>query len=351
MKPIRPVTISAIRSARSRIAGTAMRSPLLRLDSGDAPTELWLKLECLQPIGSFKVRGAANAIALADSALLEEGVYTGSAGNMAQGVALAAQRLGVPCRVVVPDTAPQAKLEAIARLGATAVPLPRDEWWSVLCDHGHPREDGYFVHPVSNPAVIAGNGTIGMEIVEELPNVRAVVVSYGGGGLSCGIAAALRSLAPGVPVFAAEVETGAPFAASLQAGTPVEGAAPAVLRRRDRVDRRSGGDVAARTLPPRRIGGGGDRGGLRSDPGAGPARAHRRRGCGGGGGGGGAAGSARDRGRSGRGGRLRREHRPAGLPHHHGGAGSLTPRGQTPRHSSGDAFALDPARAHSQMSR
>lgn len=222
MRPIRPVTISAIRSARSRIAGTAMRSPLLRLDFGEAPTELWLKLECLQPIGSFKVRGAANAMAVADSALLEEGVYTGSAGNMAQGVALAAQRLGVPCRVVVPDTAPRAKLEAIARLGATAVPLPRDEWWSVLRDHGHPREDGYFVHPVSNPAVIAGNGTIGMEIVEELPNVRAVVVSYGGGGLSCGIAAALRSLAPGVPVFAAEVETGAPFAAALQAGAPVE---------------------------------------------------------------------------------------------------------------------------------
>lgn len=222
MKPIRPVTISAIRAARSRIAGTAMRSPLLRLDAGDAPTELWLKLECLQPIGSLKVRGAANAMAVADAALLEEGVYTGSAGNMAQGVALAAQRMGVPCRVVVPDTAPRAKLEAIARLGATAVPLPRDEWWSVLCDHGHPREDGYFVHPVSNPAVIAGNGTIGVEIVEELPDVKAVVVSYGGGGLSCGIAAALRALAPEVPVFAAEVETGAPFAASLEAGAPVE---------------------------------------------------------------------------------------------------------------------------------
>lgn len=222
MKPIRPVTISAIRAARSRIAGAAMRSPLLRLDAGDAPTELWIKLECLQQIGSFKVRGAANAMALADAELLEEGVYTGSAGNMAQGVALAAQRLGVPCRVVVPDTAPRAKLDAIARLGATAVPLPREEWWGVLRDHGHPSEGGYFVHPVSNPAVIAGNGTIGMEIVEELPGVRAVVVPYGGGGLSCGIAAALRALAPGVPVFAAEVDTGAPFAASLRAGVPVE---------------------------------------------------------------------------------------------------------------------------------
>ena len=181
-----------------------------------------MKLECLQPIGSFKIRGAANAMALADSELLARGVYTGSAGNMAQGVAFAARRLGVPCRVVVPETAPRTKLDAIARLGATAAPLPFDEWWGVLRDHGHPAEKGHFVHPVSDPAVIAGNGTIGIEIVEELPDVSAVVVPYGGGGLSCGIAAALRDLAPGVPVFAAEVDTAAPFAASLRAGHPVD---------------------------------------------------------------------------------------------------------------------------------
>jgi len=222
MKPVRPVALGDIRAARSRIEGSAIRSPLIRVDLPEAPVELWVKLECLQPIGSFKVRGAANAMALVDDALLARGVYTGSAGNMAQGVAFAARRLGVPCRVVVPDTAPRAKLDAIARLGATAAPLPFDEWWSVLRDHGHPGEQGYFVHPVSDPAVIAGNGTIGLEIVEELPRVRAVVVPYGGGGLSCGIAAALRELAPGVPVFAAEVETAAPFAASLRAGRPVE---------------------------------------------------------------------------------------------------------------------------------
>ena len=225
------VPLSAIRAARSRIAGTAIRSPLIRLDDDAAPTEVWLKLECLQPIGSFKVRGAVNAMALAGSALLASGVYTGSAGNMAQGVALAARRLGVPCRVVVPDTAPRAKLDAIARLGATAVPLPFDEWWGVLRDHGHPAEDGYFVHPVSDPAVIAGNGTIGLEIAEELPDVGAVVVPYGGGGLSCGISSALRSVTPGVPVFAAEVETAAPFAAALGAGRPVE-----VRHRRSFVD-------------------------------------------------------------------------------------------------------------------
>ena len=221
MKPVGPIAQDAIRAAHSRIAGTAIRSPLLPLDVPGAPTEVWVKLECLQPIGSFKVRGATNALALADPAVIARGVYTGSAGNMAQGLALAARRLGVPCRVVVPETAPRNKLDAIARLGATAVPLPFDEWWSVLRDHGHPDEDGHFVHPVSDSAVIAGNGTVGMEIVEELPGVRAIVVPYGGGGLSCGIAASVAAARPGVPVFASEIETAAPFAAALGAGRPV----------------------------------------------------------------------------------------------------------------------------------
>ncbi len=221
-EPVGPISLGAIQAARARIADAAIRSPLIPLDVPGLATEVWVKLECLQPIGSFKIRGAANAMALADSELLARGVYTGSAGNMAQGVAFAARRLGVPCRVVVPETAPRTKLDAIARLGATAAPLPFDEWWGVLRDHGHPDEKGHFVHPVSDPAVIAGNGTIGIEIVEELPDVSAVVVPYGGGGLSCGIAAALRDLAPGVPVFAAEVDTAAPFAASLRAGRPVD---------------------------------------------------------------------------------------------------------------------------------
>ncbi len=219
MKPVGPIGVDAIRSARSRISGSAIRSPLLPLNVPGVPVELWVKLECLQPIGSFKVRGATNALALADPARIRRGVYTGSAGNMAQGLALAARRAGVPCRVVVPETAPRNKLEAIARLGATAVPLPFDEWWEVLRDHGHPDEDGRFVHPVSDPAVIAGNGTVGLEIVEELPDVRAIVAPYGGGGLSCGIAAAVGA---GVPVFAAEIETAAPFAAALAGGGPVE---------------------------------------------------------------------------------------------------------------------------------
>ena len=222
MKPVGPIDLADIRAASERIAGAAIRTPLVRLEAADAPAEVWLKLECLQPIGSFKIRGAANAMALADPALLVRGVYTGSAGNMAQGVAFEARRRGIPCRVIVPDTAPAAKLDAIARLGGTSVPVPFAEWWSVLRDHGHPREEGFFVHPVSHPAVIAGNGTIGLEIVEELPDVRAVVVPFGGGGLSCGIATAVRALKPGVLVFAAEVETAAPLAASLLAGRPVQ---------------------------------------------------------------------------------------------------------------------------------
>ncbi|MYF62403.1 MAG: pyridoxal-phosphate dependent enzyme, partial [Gammaproteobacteria bacterium] len=192
MTPVGPIDLADIRAARERIAGAAIRTPLVRLEAAGASAEVWLKLECLQPIGSFKIRGAANAMALADPARLARGVYTGSAGNMAQGVAYEARRRGIPCRVIVPDTAPAAKLDAIARLGATSVPLPFAEWWAVLRNHGHPGEEGFFVHPVSDPAVIAGNGTIGLEIVEDLPDVRAVVVPFGGGGLSCGIATAVR---------------------------------------------------------------------------------------------------------------------------------------------------------------
>ncbi len=222
VSPLASLSSGEIDDARARIADSAIRSPLLRLDAPGLPFELWLKLECLQPIGSFKIRGAANAMALADPAALARGVYTGSAGNMAQGVAFAARRLGVPCRVVMPDRAPRAKLDAVRRMGATAVRLPFEEWWAVLRDHGHPEERGHFIHPVSDRAVIAGNGTVGLEIAEELPGLRAVVVPYGGGGLACGIASALRDAAPDARVFAAEVETAAPFAASLRAGRPVD---------------------------------------------------------------------------------------------------------------------------------
>ncbi len=222
MRPIDPVPIEEIRAAAARIRGTVLRTPLIRLGVDEAPAEIYLKLENLQPIGSFKMRGASNAMAQVDPRRLQGGVYTASAGNMAQGVAWNARRLGVPCRVVVPDGAPDTKLRAIARLGAVAVPKPFREWWSVLVEHGHPDEAGFFIHPVSDPAVIAGNGTIGLEIHEDLPDVDAVVVPYGGGGLSCGIACALKALAPSARVYAAEVGTAAPLAASLAAGAPQE---------------------------------------------------------------------------------------------------------------------------------
>ncbi len=220
MRALEAPTLDEIRAARLRIAGAAIRTPLVRLEFDGSPASIWLKLENLQPIGSFKIRGAANAIASIPRGELARGVYTASAGNMAQGVAWNARRLGVPCTVVVPEHAPQAKLKAVERLGAAIVRVPFDDWWKVMVTHHHPGIEGVFIHPVSNPAVIAGNGTIGFEILEDLGEVDAVLVPYGGGGLSCGIASAIRVLKPATKVFACEVDTSAPLSASLAAGAP-----------------------------------------------------------------------------------------------------------------------------------
>jgi threonine dehydratase len=210
--------VDEILAARERIAGKAVRTPLIRLEvDGD----VYLKLENLQPIGSFKLRGAANAIALAPPETLAQGVWTASAGNMAQGVAWCARDLGVPCRVVVPETAPQAKLAAIERLDAQAILVSPDEWLEVFRTREREGMEGLFVHAFSDPDVMAGNGTIGLELLEDLPDLDAVVIPYGGGGLSCGIASALRELKPDCRVYACEVETAAPLAASLEAGEPV----------------------------------------------------------------------------------------------------------------------------------
>lgn len=195
---------------------------MVRLNIDDAPAEIWLKLEILQPIGSFKLRGAGNAMLLADREELQRGVWTTSAGNMAQGVAWHARRLGVPCTVVVPEHAPEAKLSAIQRLGGQVVKVPYDTWMEVFVSHEYEGMRGVFIHPVSDGGMIAGNGTIGLEILEDVPDVDAIVVPFGGGGLSCGIASAIRALRPTVPIYAAEVETAAPFAASLAAGSRVE---------------------------------------------------------------------------------------------------------------------------------
>jgi threonine dehydratase len=215
------IPLAEIRAARERIAGAAIRTPLVRLGA-DAPAEIWLKLECLQPIGSFKIRGASNRMALASKAELAEGVWTASAGNMAQGVAWNARRLGIPCTVVVPEGAPATKLAAVERLGGKVVPVPHDEWFDTFRTHKREGIEGLFVHAFSDDAVMAGNGTIGLEILEDLPDVDAVVVPFGGGGLSCGIASALRALSPKTKVYAAEADTSAPLAASLAKGEASE---------------------------------------------------------------------------------------------------------------------------------
>jgi threonine dehydratase len=214
------ITAGDIHAARERIRGTALHTPLVRLHV-DAPAEIWLKLENLQPIGSFKIRGAINAMRALPSDELARGVYTASAGNMAQGVAWGARELGVACTVLVPDHAPRTKLDAITRLGARYDKLPFAEWWQVLVDNGRDGMPGAFIHPVANRDVIAGNGTVGLEIADALPDVSTVFVPYGGGGLACGIAIAMRATVPGASVFACEVDTAAPLAASLRAGAAV----------------------------------------------------------------------------------------------------------------------------------
>jgi threonine dehydratase len=220
MESVLAPSIEEIREASRRIAGVAVRTPLIPLNVAGTAAEIHLKLENLQPVGCFKIRGAANALIDADPTRLEQGVYTASAGNMAQGLAWVAREMGVPCRVIVPDHTPRAKLDAIARLGANTIRVPFDDWWRVIVEHSHPGVEGLFVHPVSNRSVIAGNGTIGIEIVEDLPNVDAILVPYGGGGLSSGIAAAARVLSPDAKVYACEVASAAPLEASLRAGSP-----------------------------------------------------------------------------------------------------------------------------------
>ena len=211
-----------IEAARERIAGAAIRTPLIRLPLQDAPAEIYLKLENLQPINSFKIRGAASAIMLAPASERAKGLVTASAGNMAQGVAWVARELGVPATIVVPEQAPQAKLAAIERLGGRIRKLPYDDWWNILVTGQPDGIEGLFVHPVQDPAVLAGNGTIGLEILADLPDPDAVIIPYGGGGLTVGIASAIRALRPETAIITAEPATGAALAGALDAGHPAD---------------------------------------------------------------------------------------------------------------------------------
>jgi threonine dehydratase len=223
------IALEEIRRAQEVLEGTAIRTPLVRLEA-DSDTEIWLKLELLQPVRSFKIRGAGNAILQASDEELAGGVLTASAGNMAQGVAYAARLRGVPATIVVPEHAPQTKIEAIERYGGRVIRVPYEEWWQVLVtgryesasDVGATEslESALFIHPVDNDRVMAGNGTIGLELLEQLSDFDTVAVPYGGGGLLTGIASAVKQARPNVKFFAVEPETGAPATATLQAGTP-----------------------------------------------------------------------------------------------------------------------------------
>ena len=211
------ISLDEIRRARERIGDDVLRTPLVQLDE-----RIWLKLENLQPIGSFKLRGALSAVRAASRDELAGGVVTASAGNMAQGVAWAAREAGLRAWVVAPEDAPRAKLDAVERLGGEIVPVSHEAWWQAMIDRGYEGLDGLFVHPVEDEAVMAGNGTIGLEIVEDLGAFDAVVIPWGGGGLTTGIASAVKALRPGVRVVTAEPETAAPLAAALKAGGPAE---------------------------------------------------------------------------------------------------------------------------------
>ncbi|HEX8163427.1 MAG TPA: threonine/serine dehydratase [Pyrinomonadaceae bacterium] len=213
-------SLADIKDARRRTSGAAIRTPLVRLGVFDAPAEIYLKLENLQPIGSFKIRGASNAMGRLSREALSEGVLTASAGNMAQGVAWRARELGIPCTVVAPETAPETKIRAIERLGGRVIKVPFEEWWGVFESRAYAGVNAHFIHAFDDVDVMAGNATIALEILEDLPEVDAIVIPWGGGGLACGIAAAVRELRPGCRIYAAEVETAAPLAASLAAGSP-----------------------------------------------------------------------------------------------------------------------------------
>jgi threonine dehydratase len=215
------IELAEIQAARTRIAGAAIRTPLVRLYAEDAPAEIYLKLENLQPINSFKIRGATNAVLQTTPAARSAGLVTASAGNMAQGVAWAARAQGVPATIVVPESAPEAKLSAIARLGGKAVKVPYDEWWNTIVTGHADGIEGLFVHPFQDPAVMAGNGTIGLEILDDLPDPDAVVIPYGGGGLTVGVASAIKALRPQTRIIVAEPSGAAPVTAALAAGHPV----------------------------------------------------------------------------------------------------------------------------------
>jgi len=220
LEPVRPIQLSEIREARKRIAQTIVRTPLIRLELGPDFPDVRLKLENLQPINAYKLRGAANAVALLSDSERERGVWTISAGNAGQGVAYAARQAGVPCAVVVIETAPKSKLDRMRALGARLFPVPYDVAWKTLEERSFPGAEGTFIHPFDDDNFIAGHGTMGLEILEDAPDTAAVVASIGGGGLITGVGSAIKALKPEIKIFGVEPDTAAPAALSFKMGSP-----------------------------------------------------------------------------------------------------------------------------------
>ncbi len=220
LEAVRPIELSEIREACKRIAGTIVRTPLIRLELGPDQPDIRLKLENLQPINAYKLRGAANAVAMLPQSERKRGVWTISAGNAGQGVAYAARQAGVPCAVVVVETAPRSKLDRMKALGAKLVQVPYDVAWKALEERSFPGVNGTFIHPFDDDNFIAGHGTMGLEILEDAPDTKAVIASIGGGGLITGVASAIKALKPEIKVLGVEPETAAPAALSFEKGSP-----------------------------------------------------------------------------------------------------------------------------------
>ena len=220
LEPVRPIQLSEIQDARKRISKTILRTPLVRLELGPDFPDIRLKLENLQPINAYKLRGAVNAVAMLPESQRKRGVWTISAGNAGQGVAYAARQAGVPCTVVVIETAPESKIERMKMLGAKLIPVPYAAAWKALEDRQYPGADGTFVHPFDDHDFIAGHGTMGLEILEDAPDTTAVIAAIGGGGLITGVGSAIKALKPSIKIFGAEPETAAPAALSFKKGSP-----------------------------------------------------------------------------------------------------------------------------------
>src|SRR5207249_11382703 len=220
LEPVRPIELDQIHEARKRIADTIVRTPVVRLELGPDFPDIRLKLENLQPINAYKLRGAANAVALLTAEERERGVWTISAGNAGQGVAYAARQADVPCAVVVVETAPKSKLDRMKALGAKLIPVPYDIAWKALEERSYPGAEGTFIHPFDDDNFMAGHGTMGLEILEDLPQTSAIIASIGGGGLITGVGSAVKALKPETKIFGVEPETAAPAALSFEKGTP-----------------------------------------------------------------------------------------------------------------------------------